>query len=160
MQVKVMAGVLTALIALNMSAGTAIAEDTIKIGLVLPLTGPFTGTGKQILSGAQLYLEKNGDRVAGKKIELVVRDGGNAPDQTKRLTQELIVNDKVSVLAGYGLTPVAFAAAPLATSAEIPMVVMGAATSSVTEKSPFIVRTSFPQSAAPYVLGRGCPRTA
>jgi len=132
----------------------AAAQDTMKVGVVLPLTGPFTSTGKQILAGAQLYLSENGDTVAGKKIELIVKDGGSAPDQTKRLTQELIVNDKVRVLAGYGMTPLAFAAAPLATSTSTPMVVMGAATSSVTEKSPFIVRTSFPQSAPPYILGQ------
>ena len=153
MQIKVVVGLLAAMGALNISCRVAIAEDTIKVGVVLPLTGPFTGTGKQILSGARLYLQRNGDRVAGKKIELVVRDGGNAPDQSKRLTQELIVTDKVSLLAGYGLTPIAFAAAPLATNAEMPMVVMGAATSSLTEKSPFIVRTSFAQSASPYLLG-------
>jgi branched-chain amino acid transport system substrate-binding protein len=158
MKIKILAGLLAVIGILGISCQVAIADETIKIGVVLPLTGPFTGTGKQILSGAQLFLEKNGDRVAGKKIELVIRDGGNAPDQTKRLTQELIVNEKVSVLAGYGMTPVAFAAAPLATSAEIPMVVMGAATSSVTEKSPFIVRTSFPQSAAPFVLGGWLPK--
>jgi branched-chain amino acid transport system substrate-binding protein len=158
MRMKVLIGLLAAAGLLNLSCRAAVAEDTIKVGIVLPLTGPFTGTGKQILSGAQLYLDTNGDRVAGKKIELVVRDGGNAPDLSKRLTQELIINDKVSVLAGYGLTPVAFAAAPLATSAEIPMVVMGAATSSVTQKSPFIVRTSFAQSAPPYILGGWLPK--
>jgi branched-chain amino acid transport system substrate-binding protein len=130
----------------------AMAEDMIKVGVVLPLTGPFTSTGRQILSGAQLYLQRNGDEVAGKKIKLIVRDDANAADQTKRLTQELIVNEKVSVLAGYGLTPLAFTAAPIATTAQMPMVVMGAATSSVTEKSPFIVRTSFPQGASPYIL--------
>jgi branched-chain amino acid transport system substrate-binding protein len=158
MQIKVLVGLLAAIGALNISCCVAIAEDTIKVGVVLPLTGPFTSTGKQILSGARLYLDRNGDRIAGKRIELVVRDGGNAPDQSKRLTQELIINDKVSVLAGYGLTPIAFAAAPLATSAEIPMVVMGAATSSVTEKSPFIVRTSFAQGASPYILGAWLPK--
>jgi len=103
----------------------ATAEDTIKVGVILPLTGPFTSTGKQILSGALLYLQKNGDQVAGKRIKLIVKDDANAADQTKRLTQELIVNDKVDVLAGYGLTPLAFTAAPIATSAQVPMVVMG-----------------------------------
>ncbi len=142
----------SAIAALFLLARAADAADTIKVGLVLPLTGPFTSTGKEILVGAQLYLQKNGAQVAGRTIELIVKDDANAPDQTKRLTQELVINDKVGVLAGYGLTPLAFAAAPIATDAQVPMVVMGAATSSVTEKSPFIVRTSFAQGASPYVL--------
>jgi branched-chain amino acid transport system substrate-binding protein len=149
---RVLVVLLSLIAAFQSVVRSAAAEDTIKVGIVLPLTGPFTSTGKQILSGAQLFLQQNGERVAGKKIELIVKDDAAAADQTKRLTQELIVNDKVNVLAGYGLTPLAFAAAPIATSAQLPMIVMGAATSSVTEKSPFIVRTSFPQGASPYIL--------
>ncbi len=81
------------------------AEDNIKVGVVLPLTGAFTGTGNEILSAVQLFLQNDSDRVAGKKIELIVRDDAAVPDQTRRLTQELIINDKVSVVAGYGMTP-------------------------------------------------------
>jgi branched-chain amino acid transport system substrate-binding protein len=143
---------LAAIAAFHFCGPLASAEDTVKVGIVLPLTGPFTSTGKQILSGARLYLQENGDQVSGKKIELIVKDDANVADQTKRLTRELIVSDKVSVLAGYGLTPLAFTAAPIATTAQVPMIVMGAATSSITEKSPFIVRTSFPQGASPYIL--------
>lgn len=130
------------------------AQETIKVGIVLPLTGPFTSTGKQVLAGAELYLKKYGNQVAGKTIELIVRDDAADAAQTKRLAQELIVRDKVAVIAGFGLTPVAYAVAPLATESEVPMVVMAAATSSVTEKSPFIVRTSFSQASSPYVLAR------
>ena len=81
--------------------------------------------------------------MAGKKIELIVKDDAGVPDNTKRLAQELIVNDKVAFLAGFGLTPLALATAPLATEAKVPMVVMAAATSVITEKSPYIVRTGF-----------------
>jgi branched-chain amino acid transport system substrate-binding protein len=135
-------------------ANHAFAEETLKIALVLPLTGPFTSTGKQILNGARLYMQQHGDTVAGRKIDLVVRDDAGVADQTKRIVQELLVQAKVEIVAGFGLTPTAFAAAPLATEAKVPMIVMGAATSSVTQKSPFIVRTSFAQGQSPAVLAR------
>jgi branched-chain amino acid transport system substrate-binding protein len=128
---------------LSISATVASAQGALKIGLLLPMTGPFTSTGRQVEAGAKLYMQQNGDTVAGKKIELILKDDGGVADSTKRLAQELIVRDKVSVLAGFGLTPLALATAPLATQAKVPMVVMAAATSSITEKSPFIVRTSF-----------------
>ena len=124
-------------------AAQAIAQDSFKIGLVLPLTGPFASTGKQIEAAARLYMAQNGATVAGKKLELIVKDDTGVPDVTKRLAQELVVNERVNVLAGFGLTPLALATAPLATQSQTPMVVMAAATSSITLASPFIVRSSF-----------------
>ena len=128
------------------------AADPVRVGLVLPLTGPFASTGRQIEAAVRLYMAKNGDSVAGQKIELLVRDDtGLAPETTKRLSQELIARDKVSFLAGFGLTPLALATAPLATEAKIPMIVMAAATSIVPQRSPFIVRSNFtvPQITTP-----------
>jgi branched-chain amino acid transport system substrate-binding protein len=130
---------------------SANAQDAVKVGLIIPLTGPFASTGRQVAAGADLYNQQRGKTVEGRTIELIVRDDGGAPDSAKRIAQELIVNEKVNVLAGFGLTPIAFAVAPRATEAKIPMVVMAAATSSVTERSPFIVRTSFAQ-AQPVVV--------
>ena len=130
----------------------AFAADPLKIGLILPLTGPFASTGKQIEAACRLYIAKNGDTVAGRKVELIVKDDtGLAPETTKRIAQELVVQDKVSVLAGFGLTPLALAAAPVATEAKVPMVVMAAATGMIPTRSPFIVRTGFtlPQVTAP-----------
>lgn len=121
----------------------ACAQDEFKIGLILPLTGPFTSTGKQLEAAVRLYMAQHGSTVAGKKVVLVVKDDAASPDTTKRLAQELVVNEKVNVLAGFGLTPLAFATAPIATQAKTPMVVMAAATSSVTNASPYIVRSSF-----------------
>ena len=132
--------------------GSAAAQDTIKIGLITPLTGPFTTVGQEMQAAAKLYMQHNGDTVAGKKIELIVRDDGGVPDNAKRIAQELIVNDKVSALAGMGLTPIALAIGPLATQAKIPLIVMGAATSTIPASSPFIVRTSF-AAAQPTVIG-------
>lgn len=134
-----------------LAAGAALAgagltraqDERLRIGLLAPLTGPFASTGKQLEAGARLWIARQGDQVAGRKVELIVKDDTGSPEVNKRLAQELIVNDKVGVLAGFGLTPLAFATAPLATQARTPMVVMAAATSSITEASPFIVRSSF-----------------
>lgn len=126
------------------------AQQSVKIGLILPMTGQSQSTGKQIDAAVKLYLQQHGDTVAGKKIEVILRDDAGVADTTKRLAQELIVRDKVSVLAGFGLTPLAMATAPLAAQAKVPMVVMAAATSIITAQNPFIVRTSqvLPQPAA------------
>jgi branched-chain amino acid transport system substrate-binding protein len=131
-----------AVLALAGASTVSLAQESIKIGLLLPNTGPFSYMGRQINAGVQLYLAEHGNMVAGKKVELLIKDDEGKPDSNKRLAQDLVVNDKVTVLAGFGLTPQAFAAAPLATQSKTAMVVMQAATSSVTEKSPFVVRTS------------------
>ncbi len=140
----------TVLAAAFLAAGTAAhAEDTVKIGLIAPMTGPFAPNGKQMQIGAQLYMQEHGDTVAGKKIELIVKDDAGVPDNSKRLAQELVVNDGVKFLMGFGLTPIALAVAPIATEAKVPAVITLAGTSIITEKSPYFVRTSFtlPQSS-------------
>ena len=135
-------------------AGTTVgarAQEIFKIGLILPMTGASASTGRQIEAAAKLYMAQNGDTVAGKKVQLIVKDDTGVADVTKRLAQELIVNDKVGAVAGFGLTPLALSVAPLATQAKVPQVVMAAATATITEASPFIVRTSFtlPQATQP-----------
>ncbi len=135
------------------ATGAATAQELLKIGLILPMTGPFASTGKQIDAAVKLYMQQNGDAVAGRKVQVILKDDTGAADTTKRLAQELIVNDKVSVLAGFGLTPLALAPAPLATQAKVPEIVMAAATATITEASPYIVRSSFtlPQATVPMV---------
>lgn len=132
-------------------SSAAAAQDTVKIGLLLPMTGPQASTGKQIDAAVKLYQAVNGTTVAGKKVEVILKDDTGVADVAKRLAQELVVNDKVSILAGFGLTPIALAVAPIATQAKVPEVVMAAGTSSITEASPFVVRTSFTlaQSSVP-----------
>jgi branched-chain amino acid transport system substrate-binding protein len=136
------AGLITIAIAAFAGVG-AFAQDVIKVGLIMPMTGQQAAVGKQVVAAAQLYMQQHGTTVVGKKIELFVRDDAGVPENTKRLAQELIVNEKIAILAGMGLTPMAFTVAPLATEAKIPLVVMVAATSVVTERSPYIVRVSF-----------------
>jgi branched-chain amino acid transport system substrate-binding protein len=118
-------------------------SDTVKIGLILPLTGPFSAIGRQTEAGARLWAAQNPSTVAGKKIALIVKDDGGVADTTRRLAQELVVNDKVTVLAGFGLTPLALATAPVATQSKTPMVVMAAATARITEASPYVIRSGF-----------------
>ena len=129
------------------------AEETVKIGLILPMTGGQASTGKQIDNAVKLYMQQKGDTVAGKKIEVILRDDAAVPDNTKRLAQELIVNDRVNFIAGFGVTPAALAAAPLATQAKIPEIVMAAGTSIITERSPYIVRTSFTLAQSSTIIG-------
>ena len=141
---------LAALIAAAFTVMGAQAQgDTVKIGVILPMTGQQASTGRQIDAAIKLWVAQNGSKVAGKTVEIIIKDDGSVPDATRRLAQELVVNDKVVALAGFGITPSAMATAPIATQSKTPMVVMAAATSAITEASPYIVRTSFtlPQAA-------------
>ncbi|MCI2807884.1 ABC transporter substrate-binding protein [Eoetvoesiella caeni] len=135
------------------AAGTmAHAQGTIKVGVIAPFSGTMADYGRRIQNGIEAYMQVHGDTVAGKKVEVIVRDTtGPVPEISKRLAQELLTRDKVDFLAGFGFTPEAMAAAPLATKAKKPMIVMNAAASSITEKSPYIARVSFTlqQIAAP-----------
>ena len=129
----------------------ALAED-VKVGVIAPFSGPAAGFGKQIEGGIKAFLKLHGDTFAGRKIQLLIRDtGGPNPEVAKRLAQELVTRDKVDFLAGFGYTPEALAAAPVATEAKKPMIVMNAATSVVTTRSPYIARFSMtlPQVSVP-----------
>lgn len=128
------------------------ATTPVKIGVIAEFSGPFADYGKNIENGMRTYLRMHGDTHAGRKIELILRDTtGPSPDIAKRLAQELLTREEVDFLAGFGLTPNAVAVAPLATLAKKPMIVMNAATSSITTKSPYIARVSMtlPQVTAP-----------
>src|SRR6202453_5232611 len=127
-------------------AGAAPAQETIRIGFSAPITGPFAENGKQMMAALNLFLEQNGKTVAGKKIEVILRDDAGVPDQAKRIAQEFVVNSKVAILAGYNPTPTALAVAPIATEARVPQIVVGAVASSITARSPYIVRTMYAQS--------------
>jgi len=160
---RITKALLTAAMSLGVVA-SAHAADDLKIGFVLPMSGPHAAYGLQILNGAKLYMQQHGDTVAGRKVQILVKDDtGVAPEISRRAAQELVNREHVDVLAGFGLTPSAFAVAPLSASAKMPMIIMNAATSSVTEKSPYIVRTSMtlPQNSAPmatWALANGIKR--
>ena len=141
-------------LAATLVAGAAQAQsDTVKIGVILPMTGQQASTGKQIDAAIKLWLAQNGAKAGGKKLEVIVKDDAGVADTSRRLAQELVVNEKVVALAGFGLTPIALATAPIATQSKTPMVVMAAATSSITEASPYVVRTSFTLPQAAVAMG-------
>ena len=115
------------------AAGPAQAQDTIKVGVIAAFSGPFADYGKQMEGGIKAWMAQNGATVAGKKVEIIIKDTtGPAPEIAKRLAQELVVRDKVDFLAGFGLTPEALAVAPIAEQAKKPMIIMNAATSVIT----------------------------
>src|SRR5262245_63613330 len=125
------------------ASGEAGAQDTVKIGLIMPYSGQFADTATQMDNAIKLYIKQKGDTVAGKKLEFIRRDtGGVAPEVAKRLAQELVVRDGVDVLGGFVLTPNALAAADISAEAKRFMVVMNAATSIIITKSPYMARTS------------------
>jgi branched-chain amino acid transport system substrate-binding protein len=136
-------------------AGPALAQGTVKIGLILPLSGQFADTGIQMRNGIQTYIKQFGDTVAGKKVELIIKDtGGINPPVAKRLSQELVVRDKVDILGGYVLTPNALAGGDVSREANKFMVVMNAATAIITTKSPDMIRTSMTLPQAGDTLGK------
>ncbi len=136
------AGLVNSLSAGSVAAQSPAQDNTIKIGLIMPMTGAVAAAGREAVDGAKLYIAQHGDTVAGKKIELIVRDDASVPDNAKRLAQELIVNDKVNFF-GAGFTPSAMSMAPLVTQAKVPSVIMISGTSVVTDRSPYYVRASF-----------------
>ena len=136
-------------------SASAFAQETVKIGVILPYSGPFADAANQLQAGIDLYIAKHGDEVAGKKIELIKKDtGGPAADVAQRLAQELVVRDGVDIIAGFALTPEALGAAPVADEAQKLMVVMNAATSIVTEQSDYIVRTGVTIPQLNYAFGK------
>jgi branched-chain amino acid transport system substrate-binding protein len=136
-------GIVACAAALLMGPATALAQETVKIGLINVLSGQFADAGTQLDNGIKTFIKQHGDTVAGKKIELIRKDvGGPAPDIAKRFAQELVVRDKVDLLAGFVLTPNALAAADVSAQARKFMVVMNAATSVIITKSPYMIRTS------------------
>src|SRR5580692_9515765 len=130
------------LMALAISTGAAAAQEVLKLGLIQSMTGAFNTTGKAAVNGAQIYLKQHGDTVAGRKIQLVIKDDAAAPDAAKRLAQDLIVNERVGIL-GVGITPSALTIAPLATEGRIATLVLVSGASVTVERSPYLVRTSF-----------------
>jgi len=140
-------------IALQVICTVAHAQSAVKIGLIMTYTGQFTDAARQMDNGIKLYMKQTGDTVGGKKIEIIRKDTAGAPDAAKRLAQELIVNDNIDILAGFVITPEALAVAELSAQAKKFMVVMNAATSIITTKSPYIVRSSLTLPQNCEVLG-------
>jgi branched-chain amino acid transport system substrate-binding protein len=129
------------LMAFGLGGATA---QTVKVGIIAPFSGPFAHYGTLFKAGAEAYLASQGGKLAGQNIELIYRDeGGPNPANTKTLAQELVVKDKVDYLGGIVFSPNAFAVAPVIQESKTPMVVFNAATSDITTKSDYYLRTSY-----------------
>jgi branched-chain amino acid transport system substrate-binding protein len=140
-------------LALSVSLAAGGAEP-VKVGVVAEMSGAQAEYGLQMTNGIKVYMQEHGDTVAGRHVELIVRDvGGPNPEVAKRLAQELVTREHVDFLAGFGFSPNALAAAPVATEAKIPMVVMNAAASVLTTRSPYIVRVSMTIAQNAMVMG-------
>jgi len=129
------------------------AQDVIKIGACLSLVGGFQTVGRQALAGAKLYMQQHGDTVAGKKLELIVRDDTGVPDVARRIVQEMIVNEKVNIVLA-GITPTALALGQLVTQAKIPTVVIISGASITVDRSPYMARTSFTLGQSSMIMGQ------
>lgn len=137
-----------------LAATAAHAQQPIKLGIISAYSGQFADTAQQIENGFKLYMKLHGDTVAGRKIEIIRRDtGGPNPDVAKRLAQELVVRDKVDILTGFTTSPESFGAADVSAEAKKFMVSMNGTASTLTEKSPYIVRSSFTLPQIAQALG-------
>lgn len=139
-----------AAIALMAASGAAPAADAVKVGVVIPLTGGFQSNGRQISAALKTFVATHGDTAGGRKVEFVIKDDASTADNALRLSQELVTKDRVSILTGFGNTPTALSVAQLSKRAKVPQVIMVAATSSIMDASPYMLRTSWtiPQMAA------------
>jgi branched-chain amino acid transport system substrate-binding protein len=145
--------VVAGLAAAALTQNPAAAQEPLKIGLSIPMTGAgFNAVGRQIGAAVRLYMAQHGDTVAGRKIELIIRDDGGVADNARRLVQEMIVNDKVAIIGG-GITPTALAIAPLVTQAKIATVVLVSGASITVDKSPYMVRTGFTLGQSSGIMG-------
>jgi branched-chain amino acid transport system substrate-binding protein len=151
---KPVALAVAALVAALSIAFPADAQEPIKIGIIATYSGQFADTAQQMDNGVRLYMKQHGDTVAGRKIEIIRRDsGGPNPDVAKRLAQELVVRDKVDILAGFPTSPEALAAADVSAASQKFMVSMNGTASMLTTKSPYVVRTSFTLPQVAQALG-------
>ena len=143
---------LAASAAIGLRAAPAAADDVLKMGVSIPLTGAgFNAVGRQLAGALKLYVQQHGTNVAGRKIELIVRDDGGVADNARRIVQEMIVNQKVGLI-GIGITPTSLAIAPLVTEAKIPTLVLSSGASVTVTKSPYMVRAGFLQSQQAWIM--------
>ena len=140
-------------LALLLAAGTAWAE-TVKVGIILPYSGPNAQLGQQVDRGFELYQKLNAGGTGGHKIEIIKRDStGPKPDVAKRLATELITRDKVDIVAGVVYSNNAFAISDVTRKAKVPLLIMNAGTAAITTRSPYTARVSFTMWQAAYPLG-------
>jgi len=128
--------------ALLASSAVSFAQETVKVGVIVPLTGNFQSNGRQISAAIKAFVDVRGDTAGGKKVELIIKDDASTADNALRIAQELVTRDKAQILTGFGNTPTALSVAQFSKRAKVPQIVMVAATSSIMATSPYMIRTS------------------
>ncbi len=132
------------LVALALTVGGTAQAADVKIGVVLPFSGPNADLGHQIDKAFDLYIKLHAKDIAPHKVTIIKRDEGPPTGaQAKTVTTELITNDKVQILTGFVFSPSAIALAPVINQAKMPMVIANAGTAWITNLSPYYVRLSF-----------------
>ena len=135
--------VLGTLAATSLVPAAALAQDNVlKVGVVLPMTGGFQSNGRQMQAAINAFVATRGDTAAGRRIELIIKDDASVGDNALRISQELVTRDGAEILTGYGYTPAALAGAQISARGRIPQIVTVAATSSIIDASPYVLRTS------------------
>jgi branched-chain amino acid transport system substrate-binding protein len=143
---------LAATAAVGVRATGAAADNVLKMGISIPLTGAgFNAVGRQLSGALKLYIQQHGTEVAGRKLELIIRDDGGVADNARRIVQDMIVNDKVGLI-GIGITPTSLAIAQLVTEAKIPTLVLSSGASVTVTRSPYMVRAGFLQSQQAWIM--------
>lgn len=137
---------------LALACGASALAQTVKVGIIAPLSGPFSSNGKMWEATVKAYQKIHGTQAGGATVEVVWKDLADInPAQARALAQELIVKDKVQYLGGLYFTPDALAVGAIAQEAKVPTVIFNAATSSILDKSDHLLRTSYtlPQVSVP-----------
>ncbi len=155
-----------AALALAFAIGGSAQAETIKIGVMLPFSGPNSDLGHQADKAFELYVKLHAKDIAPHKIEIIKRDEGPPSGaNAKAVGTELLVNDKVKILTGVTFSPSAIVLAPVVTQAKVPMVIANAGTAWITNLSPYIVRLSHSMWHAAHPMGafavkHGCKTAA
>ena len=126
-------------------AGTAHAQDTIKIGVTQPLTGAFAASGNYVAQGAKIAEDEinAAGGVLGKKIQLIIEDNKSNPTEAVSTVEKLTQKDKVPIIVGAWSSTLTLAVMPKLEEYGVPMVVETSSSGKITTSgNPYIFRIS------------------
>lgn len=139
-------------------AGSSVAQtkEPLKIGVLLPLTGPLAPIAPEQLKGMNVAIKEFGGEIAGRKIELIVEDDGAAPAMGLTKARKLVTSNNIDIMTGIVASPVALQVAPYLTSIKLPLVISNAGADTITGKncSPYVFRASFSSAQIAAPVGR------
>ena len=149
----------TFLAAALLAAGVLVSSQTpsgpIRIGFIVPLSGPYAQSGRDILNGFLLALDEVGYRAGGRQIQLIVEDDEAIPAVGLTKARKLVESDRVHLMAGALLSSTGYALAPYIDSMKIPMIYPVVSADDLTQRrrSPWIVRTGYTGSQPNHAFG-------